>query len=231
MKRFYLFTLLLCAFCLGITAQKKEFFKEKKHELRLSYGSVNDDSYYDRFYYYSGYNYYESYYGGGYYGGFNHGGYFGQSTYPDVSTYLGSTKTTGVFNGSYFYNMSSLRFSFGGTLSYSGYNTDIYNRLDGSKAGYLKGHNIAITPTIRYAWLSKEKFRLYSGIGWSFYWDITRYKKETKHGKEKYKNTAFDNAFMLTPIGFSFGKELFVFGEVNLGGRTGNFVGGIGYRF
>ena len=84
---------------------------------------------------------------------------------------------------------------------------------------------------IRYSWLSKEKFRLYSGIGWSFYWDITHYKMDSKSGSSKNNNTSFDSELMLTPIGFSFGKKVFVFGEVNLGGRTGNFVGGVGYRF
>ncbi len=225
MKRFYLFTLLLCVFFAGATAQKKEFFKEKKHELRLSYGSVNDNSYYDRFFYYNGY--YNSYYG------YLYGGWYSGNNYQEASTYQGATKTTGVFNGSYFYNMSNLRFSFGGTLSYSGYNTDFYNRVDDTKTGYLKGHNFAFTPVIRYSWLSKEKFRLYSGIGWSFYWDIIRYKMDTNKGTQttKCSDTTFDNAFMITPIGFSFGKEIFVFGEANLGGRTGNFVGGVGYRF
>lgn len=225
MKRIYLFTLLLCAFSSGIIAQKKEFFKDNKHELRLSYGSVNDDSYYDQFYYMQSYGYYS---GGGYYPGY--GGYY-DSDYLGAATYSGATKTTGVFGANYFYNMSDLRFSFGGALSYSGYNTDFYNRLDDSKAGYKKGHNIAFTPMIRYSWLSREKFRLYSGIGWSFYWDITRYKMDSKSGSSKNNNTSFGSELMLTPIGFSFGKKVFVFGEVNLGGRTGNFVGGVGYRF
>jgi len=227
MKRFYLFTLVLCAFFSGIVAQKKEFFKEKKHELRLSYGSVNDDNYYDRFHIYSGYLY------GGYYNYGNYDRLYSNSYISDVSVYSGATKTTGVFSGSYFYNMSSLRFSFGSAVSYSGYNTDFYNRIDDKKRGYLKGHNIAITPIIRYSWISKEKIRLYSGIGWSFYWDISNYKLKPSHGKNSVKHTStkFSNEFMLTPIGFSYGKELFVFGEINLGGRTGNFVGGVGYRF
>jgi hypothetical protein len=220
MKRIFLFTLLLCAFTVALFAQKKEFFKEKKHELRLSYGSVNDDDYYDRFrYYYQDYAYYNS--------------YLGNINSPNLSTYAGSTKTTGVINGSYFYNMSDVRFSFGATLSYSGYNTEFKNRIDGKKAGDLNGHNIALTPRIKYAWLSKENFRFYSGIGWSFYWDISRYNLNVNDGATKFKatDTNFDTQWMITPIGFSFGKDIFVFGEANIGGRVGNLVGGIGYRF
>lgn len=223
MKRIFLFTVLLCAFTVALFAQKKEYFKEKKHELRLSYGSVNDSGYYDRFRYSNGYyNGYYNYYG--YY-------YNGDFSFPSQSTYHGATKTTGIIGGSYFYNMSGLRFSFGGTLSYSGYNTDYKDRISDKKVGNIKGYNIAFTPTVRYAWISKENLRFYSGIGWSFYYDIAKYK--LNNGTSRYKNTetTFSNQIMVTPVGFSYGKDIFVFGEVNLGGRVGNFVGGVGYRF
>lgn len=224
MKRFYLFTVLFCAFCSVTVAQKKDYFKDKKHELRLSYGSVNDEAYYDMLSF-NNYNYYSSGYGL-YYG-------YGNNSYLNASIYQGATKTTGVFGLNYFYNMSSLRFSFGGGVSYSGFNTDFYNRINDLHVGSIKMHNIAITPMIRYSWISKEKLRLYSGIGWSFYWDILRPQIKVGEGSNisNSNQTISDNVMMLTPIGFSFGKDIFVFGEVNLGGRTGNFVGGVGYRF
>lgn len=226
-----LFFLTICS--LTAISQTKDYFKINKHEIRLSYGSVNDDNYYDRFYSTVGYPYsYGSYYYGSYYGyiGSRYSGYF---NYTGAMYYSGPTKTTGVFGLSYLYNMAKIRLSFGGIISYSGYNTDIKERLTQTKVGYVKGHNLAITPTIRYAWLSKEKFRLYSGFGLSFYWDMAR--RNYPQGKDeaafKVNQTDFDTAFQLTPIGFSFGKDIFVFGEANLGGRTGTFVGGIGYRF
>lgn len=216
MKRIFLFTLLLCAFTVALFAQKKEYFKEKKHELRLSYGSVNDSEYYDRFRYPNGY----------------YGNYYSNPFTASTNTYLGATKTTGVIGGSYLYNMSNLRFSFGGTLSYSGYSTDLKDRITDRKTGSIKGHNIALTPTVRYAWISKENFRLYSGIGWSFYMDITRYNLDNNNLDSPSKTeSTFSNKLMVTPIGFSYGKDIFVFGEANIGGRVGNFVGGVGYRF
>ncbi len=231
MKRFHLFTLFLCAFFTSVTAQKKEFFKEKKHELSLSYGSVNDENYY--------LNYNRGYYGGYYpsngyyYASYNRGWDYGDDAYQRTSTYQGPTTTTGVFNGSYFYNMSNLLFSFGGTLSYIGFNANSYNRLSDTKTGDFKRHTIAFTPTVRYAWISRENFRLYSAIGWSFYRNSEHYKTSSDSDTDHSKNnsTLSGNAAMLTPLGFSFGKELFIFGQVNLGGRTGNFVGGVGYRF
>lgn len=232
MKRLFLFTVLLCACYIGITAQTKDYFKDKKHELRLSFGSVTDDMYYDRFYYSKNY-WYEG--GGNYlsYGGSNMGRYTGGASYKDGAYYNGKMKTTGVLGGSYFYNMSKIRFSFGGTFSYSGYNTDIFERISGAKEGYIKGHTIAFTPTIRYSWLSKSCFRLYSGIGFSMFYDIRKSKlgagRFEQYGRKD--ESKFDTSFQLTPIGFSVGKDIFAFGEVNIGGRTGTFVGGVGYRF
>lgn len=226
MKRIFLFTLLLCASTVVSVAQKKEYFKQKKHELRLSYGSVNDSGYYDYFRY-------GNYYASGY------GNYYGSNGLNNPnsltsSSYMGATRTTGVISGSYFYNMSSLRFSFGGALSYSGYTTDYKDRITDKKVGHLKGHNIAFTPTVRYSWVAKENFRFYSGVGLSLYYDLSNYKlNNTSNGgysiKENHSN--FSSALMITPVGFSYGKDIFVFGELNLGGRVGNFTGGVGYRF
>lgn len=223
MKRIFLFTLFLCASTVVSFAQTKDYFKEKKHELRLSYGSVNDSEYYDFFRYSSPFL---SYYGGGY--------YYGSLNSPYSNTYLGATKTTGVIGASYFYNMSNLRFSFGGTFSYTGYNTDYLDRINDKKVGNIKGYNIALTPTVRYAWISKEKFRLYSGVGVSLSLDGAKYKlNETDFNPDKIaeSESKLHANLMVTPIGFSYGKDFFVFGEINLGGRVGNFVGGVGYRF
>lgn len=232
MKRFILFTLLLCAFCSGMIAQDKDFFKENRHEVRLSYGSVNTDIYYDRFTY--PYRYYYNRYGYGY--GYGRWGQLNRDydgNYKTAGIYAGPTKTTGVLSGSYAYNLPGIRFSFGSTFSYSGYSTDLFNRIDGSGLGSIKGHTIAITPTVRYAWLSKGSFRLYSGIGLSFYWDLYRLKQDSPDhsASSKVSKNYFDGALMVAPVGFTFGKKLFITGEANLGGRTGSFVGGVGYRF
>lgn len=217
MKRFFLITGLLGLVSIGAMAQTKEYFKDKKHEFRFSYGSVNQDSYYDSFDLWSSLD------------------RLGTKNNPDgisdyyrrSGLYTSGLKTTGVLGLSYFYNLSKIRFSFGGTLSYAGYSASIHNRITDAKEGRIKGHTLAITPTVRYAWISKSWFRLYSGVGLSLYLDVER----SKLSHEKINNSEFYGLFQLTPIGFSVGKDLFVFGEANLGGCTGNFVGGVGYRF
>lgn len=223
MKKLCLLTALLCTFCVSITAQRKDFFKDKKHELRLSLGSVNDDGYHSsRYYVPYGYGY--MYYGGyGWYGG----------DYYEAANYMGATKTLGVIGLSYFYHLPNTRFSFGSTFSYNGYNTNFYQRSDNAKVGHFKEYNLGFTPSVRYAWIAKDWFQLYSGVGVSLYFNSTRYKLEMNEGKKSYesKNTSFEQNIQITPIGFSVGKTFFAFGEANIGGRTGTFVGGIGYRF
>lgn len=46
-----------------------------------------------------------------------------------------------------------------------------------------------------------------------------------------FNNTFFDQSIQIIPVGFSAGKTIFGFGEVNIGGPSGTFVGGMGYRF
>lgn len=228
MRKLCLLMALLCPFCIATMAQRKDFFKDKKHELRLSIGSVNDDGYHGYYGYYGGYGYY------GYYGYNSQYGYgYGYGDYYGAAIYSGPTKTMGVLGLSYFYHLPDTRFSFGTTLSYNGFNTNYYQRSDGSKIGHFKEYNLAFTPSVRYAWIAKDWFQFYSGVGVSLYFNVARQNVNTKNTASSYNfnNTFFEQNIQVTPIGFSVGKTIFAFGEVNLGGRTGTFVGGIGYRF
>lgn len=222
MKKVSLFAFSLCCFCISATAQTKEYFKDKKHELRLFYGSVEQEAFYDSFYMPKG-----LYQMGSQLGKDNIIQNFYKSAY-----YSGPMKTTGVFGGSYFYNLSKVRFSFGATFSYAGYQGDYLDRINHQKKGKFNGHSIGITPAVRYAWISKSWFRLYSGVGLSIYFDKGKYSVNGPTNKNHgLKENTSGGALQLTPIGFSVGKDWFAFGEANLGGRTGNFIGGIGYRF
>jgi len=220
MRKLYLLTALFCTLCVSLSAQRKDFFKDKRHELRLSIGSVNDDGYYNKYYY------------GGYYGDYYGYGY-GFGDYYTAENISGPTKTLGVIGLSYFYHLPDTRFSFGTTASYNAFNTNYYQRSTNSKIGYFKEYNLAFTPSVRYAWITKDWFQLYSGVGVSLYLHITRYKLDAKKESSSYdlRDTNFLQNIQVTPLGFSVGQTIFAFGEVNIGGRTGTVVGGVGYRF
>lgn len=227
MRKLYLLTALICTLCVTLSAQRKDFFNDKKHELRLSIGSVNDDGYYNKYYYGGYYNYYGYSYGYGSVYGYGFGDYYA------AENYSGPTKTLGVLGLSYFYHLPNTRFSFGATTSYNAFNTNYYKRSANTKIGYFKEYNLAFTPSVRYAWITKDWFQLYSGVGVSLYLHITRYKLDEKKEDSSYdlRDTNFLQNIQVTPLGFSVGKTIFGFGEVNIGGRAGTVVGGIGYRF
>lgn len=232
------FILLLCSLAtLALSAQKADYYKEKKHEIRLSGGTVNDD-----YYHYDNYMYYSSYYGNygaygggyGYYGGYAGYGYYGQlSNYQDLSIKGGDKKTSGAYALTYFYHAPWLngRFSFGASVAYSHFSRDYTHRLQGHKVGDSKEYNLAFTPIVRYSWLAKNYFQLYSGIGVSLFYND--YKMNINSGEmvNKRSENGFEASFMVTPIGVSAGRRVFGFSEVNIGGRMGVFVAGVGYRF
>lgn len=226
------FILLLCSLAtLALSAQKADYYKEKRHEIRLSGGSVNDN-----YYHYDNYMYYSSYYGGyGNYGGF--GGFYGNygqsGNYQDLAIKSGDKKTSGAYALTYFYHAPWIngRFSFGASVAYSHFSRDYTHRLQGHKVGDSKEYNLAVTPLIRYSWLAKTYLQLYSGVGVSLFYND--YKLNINNGEiiNRRSENGLEASFMVTPIGISAGRRVFGFSEINIGGRMGEFVAGVGYRF
>jgi hypothetical protein len=231
MKRFIVLILFLGLLYANTQAQGKEYFNQKKHELRVSIGSPTDDyfmrysnfgsGYYRRVYVYNlqyGYNYYSNYYNA-----YDLGLGSSMNSYEASKKYIGATKTAGVLGLSYFFHIPNSRFSVGGTLSFNKFNTNTHTLPNNDKTGNIAAYNYAFTPSVRFAWLRKSWFQLYSGAGAS----LNLYNRRA----DSRNYSQWDIVLQLTPVGFSVGKDLFVFGEGNVGGRTGAFVGGIGYRF
>lgn len=222
MKRTLL--MLLCTwFTFNLNAQKADYYKENKHEVRLSLGTTPSDRYaVDGYYYNSGfYNY--------------------PNLTPSQVSYLrqpmnyGARKSSGAIALTYFYHAPWIngRFTFGGSLAYNKLWRDNKHSITGFKMGEQRESTIAITPMIRYAWIAKPIFQVYSGIGASIYREEYKYKEQLTPEMEQRK-TSYDGweaSFMLTLAGVSVGKRVFGFGEFNIGGRMGEFVGGVGYRF
>lgn len=207
---------------LSMVGQTKEYFQDKRHELRLSWGNVYSD-YYHRTYLPN--NAYNSW--------FNTTNSYTTSEYEWSMAHLGPQKTTGTISAGYFYHPSWIngRFTVGTSISYSGFSEDIKSSLTSATMGNIKEYNLAFTPSVRYAWIAKPVFQLYSGIGISLYYNDYKANVEMRLTNEVLKNTDLKTSFQVTPLGLSIGKDVFVFGEVNLGGRTGLFVTGGGYRF
>lgn len=207
---------------LSITGQTKDFFKNKRHELRLSWGNVYESYYHKTFLPNNAYNSW-----------FSLTNSYTTSDYEWSSVYLGPKKTTGAISASYFHHPFWIngRFAIGTSISLSRFSEDIKLRLTGANMGNIKEYNLAFTPSVRYAWIAKPIFHIYSGIGISLYFNDYKAKIRLRQTNGDLKDTDFRTSLQVTPLGFSIGKKVFIFGETNLGGRTGLFVTGGGYRF
>lgn len=198
MKKLLTIIFFLCS--ATIFAQRASFYTSSPHEVRLSYGYLDREDY--PFYSYNAGNAYEN------------GKY-----------YLGSTKSSGVFGISYFYHPSFIngRFSFGGSLQYSQFNTPLKKLPEQNKIKTYHDKYFMITPSIRYAWVAKDFFQIYSGIGVQFC--------KSSFDSDSYIDGSWETNIDINLIGASIGTTYFGFAEININGNYSNYLVGVGYRF
>lgn len=152
---------------------------------------------------------------------------YGTSSYPnydwfDSNTYKGDEKSPGAFSLSYMYGIKKWLW-LGVSATYTSFYQNVHD-FSHQKVATNSGHKIAIIPMIRFMYVNKESFNLYSsfGIGTSFglYSD-----------KEMDIYTLnWHPVIQLTGIGVSVGKDLRGFAEFGCGPR-GIFNCGVQYRF
>ncbi len=140
-------------------------------------------------------------------------------TYFDASTYE-VEKCTLAWSLNYAYNFNS-KIALGATFSYEGGSNSFYRRSDNSLINKESKNILSTLVNFRATWLNRKFIRMYSLIGAGAAYSM--------EGDFKYPIDHL--AFQLTPVGISFGKQLY--GHVELGFGT-VFMGanvGIGYRF
>jgi len=148
--------------------------------------------------------------------------------YYNIQTYRGNRITTGSLNINP--SIKVLRWmELGVVFSYNGDYRNIYNALDNTVLERDYQHSFFFTPTIRFAWLNKERVRMYSSVGLGlgvlinqnpFSRDFSIFGNGVEWGP----------SIQLTGFGISFGKTLFGFAEAGAIGTLGIFTAGIGYR-
>lgn len=152
---------------------------------------------------------------------YNHS--MGTSGYPNYNwfapnTYRGDEKSPGALSLSYMYGVKKWLW-LGVSATYTSFYQNIYD-FSHQKVSTDMAHKIAIIPMIRFMYVNKESFNLYSacGIGISF---------ASYNGRSNFK---YHPVIQLTGIGVSVGKELRGFAEFGCGPR-GIFNCGVQYRF
>ena len=151
----------------------------------------------------------------------------GTSSYPNhnwfaPNTYKGDEVSPGAFSLSYMYGIKKWLW-LGVSATYTSFYQNVYD-FSHQKVATNSGHKMAIVPMIRFMYINKENFNLYSacGIGASF---------GLYNDKEMdILNFNIHPVIQLTGIGVSVGKDLRGFAEFGCGPR-GIFNCGVQYRF
>ena len=129
----------------------------------------------------------------------------------------------------YFYHFNNPRLAIGGFVSYSKWDSDVVKKGgDKDKVGERNRNYWAVMPAIKWYWVNKNSFGLYSkGAAGAAFLSSTDKDLETNTSKDD-SGTYF--MFQVSFIGVEFGKQFRGFAEAGLG-EQGFLLAGIRYKF
>ena len=134
----------------------------------------------------------------------------------------------GPITAEYFYHFNNPRLAVGGSLSYSKWDSDVLNRKSHEKVGECNRNFFSVMPSVKYYWVNKNHFGLYSkaaaGVG-----ILTNKSKDFETMKDK-KETSVYFMFQASLIGAEFGGKVRGFVELGVGDQ-GFLQAGIRYKF
>ena len=139
--------------------------------------------------------------------------------------YTGARYTTNAIFGEYMFQANSW-FGIGGTLTYFAYFNNFYNVQSDQKVGSNIKQHISIYPTLRFTWLNRTQFSMYSsfGIGRRF---IIENDRRPNNSSESFTNSY---GCQFTLLGATIGDKWYVFSDIVTIGTQGFFSVGLGYR-
>ena len=135
----------------------------------------------------------------------------------------------GPISAEYFYHFNNPRLALGGFLSYSKWDSDVQKRSGNhEKVGERKRNYWAVMPAIKWYWVNKNTFGLYSkGAAGAAFLNSTDKDFQTNKSKDD-SGTYF--LFQLSFIGVEFGQQFRGFAEAGVG-EQGFLLAGIRYKF
>ena len=135
----------------------------------------------------------------------------------------------GPISAEYFYHFNNPRLAIGGLVSYSKWDSDILKKSGSQeKVGERNRSYWSVMPAIKWYWVNKNAFGLYSkgAAGAAF---LSSTEKNLATGKSTDDNSTHF-LFQLSFIGAEFGKQLRGFAEAGIG-EQGFLLAGIRYKF
>lgn len=135
----------------------------------------------------------------------------------------------GPISVEYFRHFNNPRLAIGGFVSYSKWDSDILKRGGSNeKVGERKRNYFAVMPAIKWYWINKNNFGLYSkgAVGAAF---LNSTEKDLATNTKKDDNGTYF-MFQLSFIGVEFGKQFRGFAEAGVG-EQGFIQAGVRYKF
>ena len=140
-----------------------------------------------------------------------------------------NSKQFGSLAIEYFHHLSSdPKLAVGAIACFSQYGEDVVLKSDKTKEGERTRNYYTVMPAIKYNWINKDHFALYSklGIGATL---LSESAKDTKKGTSESDSKLF-LAYQVSFIGVEFGGKLRGFFEVGVG-EQGIVLAGLRYKF
>ncbi len=135
---------------------------------------------------------------------------------------------SGTIGAEYFYHLNNPKLAVGGIVTYAHFGEDYIQNSTGNKGGESSRTYMSFMPGIKYNWVNKKSFGLYSkaAVGLML---VTVSDKNYVSGKDD-SSSACHITWQASLLGMEFGKKVRVFTELGLG-EQGIFLAGLKYRF
>ena len=138
-------------------------------------------------------------------------------------------KHLGTFGVEYFYHLDNPKLAVGGIVTYAQYGEDVVDKSDRNiKCGDRMRRYVSVMPAVKYSWVNKNHFALYSKVAAGVMFNFEKEKNLEKNTESSYSNTYFMAQVSL--IGVEFGSKVRGFVELG-GGEQGIFLLGMKYKF
>lgn len=140
--------------------------------------------------------------------------------------YQGARYTTNALFCEYIYQTNKW-FGIGATFTYFSYYSTYFDEQTDVSVGFNSVQHFSFYPTLRFTWLNRKSFSMYSafGIGHRLVFESDKIRSVEKNSVRN------GIAGQITLLGFTVGKNIYGFTDLSTLGTQGLMTIGIGYRF
>ena len=133
----------------------------------------------------------------------------------------------GPIAAEYYYHFNNPKWAIGGILSYCKWDSDRINKSSREKESEVNRNFFSVMPSVKYYWINKNSFGLYSKLGAGIGF-LSRTDKDQTNAEKSDNGCYF--MFQLSVLGAEFGGKFRGFAELGIGDQ-GLLQAGIRYKF